>query len=114
MSGAWAGLSPLADSTYARCKGTFKVKVYMAAGLPSVASSVGYHRELIRHGETGYLATSEEDWVEALLALLRDPARARRVGEAARADAVARFSHRQLMPIWAQKLRQHFPSLQPS
>lgn len=111
LAGAWAGLAPLADNTYARCKGTLKVKVYMAAGLASVASAVGNHRELIRHGETGYLTISEKDWIDALLALLRDPDRARKVGDAARTDAVARFSHRQLMPDWARKLRQHFPSL---
>jgi len=106
LSGAWAGLAPLVDSIYARCKGTFKVKVYMSAGLASIASAVGQHRELIRHGETGYLTTREDDWVGTLLAVLRDPDHARKLGEAARADAVARFSHRSVIPDWARKLRE--------
>jgi glycosyltransferase involved in cell wall biosynthesis len=111
LGGAWAGLSPLVDTTYARCKGTLKVKVYMAAGLPSVASAVGNHRDLIRHGQTGFLATTAADWVDALLALARDPDLARKMGDAARSEAVARFSHKQLMPTWATKLRRYFPSL---
>jgi glycosyltransferase involved in cell wall biosynthesis len=111
LSGAWAGLAPLGDSTYARCKGTFKVKVYMAAGLPSVASAVGNHCALIRHGETGYLTRDADDWVDALVRLLRDPQHAYEVGAAARRDVVERFSHENLMPSWAQKLRHHFPWL---
>jgi PEP-CTERM/exosortase A-associated glycosyltransferase len=49
----------------------------MAQGRLLVASDVGGHRELIRHGETGTLfkAGDPEALVSALLALLREPAR---------------------------------------
>jgi glycosyltransferase involved in cell wall biosynthesis len=111
LSGAWAGLAPLADSLYARCKGTFKVKVYMAAGLASIASAVGHHCKLIRQGETGYLIRNEQDWIDVLVSLLRDPERVHKLGEAARADAVERFAHRRVIPQFARTLRGHFPSL---
>ena len=49
----------------------------MAQGRVVIASDVGGHRELIRHGDTGMLfkAGDPEALVSALLALLREPAR---------------------------------------
>ena len=49
----------------------------MARGRLLVASDVGGHRELIRHGRTGTLfkAGDPEALVSAVLALLREPAR---------------------------------------
>jgi glycosyltransferase involved in cell wall biosynthesis len=38
----------------------------MAAGLPVIASDLPGHRDLIKHGETGWLATSPENLKEAL------------------------------------------------
>ena len=55
-----------------------------AMGVPSVASDLGGPRELIVHGETGLLAVpSDPDALaDALIAVLRDPERARQMGEA--------------------------------
>ncbi len=49
----------------------------MAQGCVVIASDVGGHRELIRHGETGTLFKAGDPvaLVSALLALLREPAR---------------------------------------
>jgi glycosyltransferase involved in cell wall biosynthesis len=51
-----------------------------------VASAVGGLPEVITTGVSGLLvpAGNEEAFVEAVLALLRDPVRGRRLGEAAR------------------------------
>ena len=108
---AVAGLAPLEDSAYARCKGTNKIKTYLATGVPPVASDVGYHRKLVRHGETGFLVNTSDEWVEALLTLLRDPALVARAKAAARHDAVSKYSHTALIPKWAESLRQHFPTI---
>jgi len=58
----------------------------MARGRLLVASDVGGHRELIRHGETGTLfkAGDPEALAAAVLALLREPARWPGLKEAAR------------------------------
>ncbi len=60
----------------------------MAAGLPVVATRVDGTPEVVREGETGYLAEPHD--VEALAdrvaALLADPALARRMGERAREE----------------------------
>jgi len=69
------------------------VEEAMALGIPVVASDVGGVREIVREGETGALVPPRD--VDALVAatepLLDDPERRRRVGEAARARAVAEF-----------------------
>ncbi len=70
----------------------------MAARLPIVASEVGGVPELIRDGRTGLLvrAGDAHALAEALLALLRDPARAQSLGSAARA-AVERFTFERMV-----------------
>ncbi len=66
----------------------------MAAGLPVVATAVSGNPEAVEDGTTGVLVRPEsaDALAEALIALLRDPERRRRMGEAARARVAERFS----------------------
>jgi glycosyltransferase involved in cell wall biosynthesis len=66
----------------------------MAAGLPVVASGVGGIKELIEDGRTGWLvpAGDKDALADRLMHVMADPADAARIGAAARADAIARFS----------------------
>lgn len=59
---------------------------YMAARLPVVATHCGGNADLVREGETGFVVRPGDvaGLAEALVALLRDPARARTMGEAGR------------------------------
>jgi glycosyltransferase involved in cell wall biosynthesis len=65
-----------------------------AAGLPVVATRVGGVPECVTDGETGLLVASgdERGLAEAVVGLLRDPDRRRRMGEAGRARTLERFS----------------------
>jgi L-malate glycosyltransferase len=67
----------------------------MAAGVPVIASAVGGIPDQIRHDREGLLVPPGHTSAigDALLALLRDPVRARRLGEAGRRRAASRFSH---------------------
>ena len=67
---------------------------YMAAARPVVATDVGGAREVIREGETGYLVSSGDDAQMAarLIALLRDPAKAQRMGDEGRRVVEEKFS----------------------
>lgn len=62
-----------------------KVFEYLAAGRPMVASRIGQIAEVVKHGETGILTPpgNAEALAEAVLALLADPLRMKRLGEAA-------------------------------
>ena len=70
------------------------VREELAMGLPLIAARRGILPELVRDGETGLIVDdSAEGLAAALVTLARDPARRRRMGAAARADARVRFSH---------------------
>jgi N-acetyl-alpha-D-glucosaminyl L-malate synthase BshA len=66
----------------------------LASGVPVIASDTGGIPEVIRHNETGILATvgDVETMAAAARGLLDDPARLRRMADAGAADARARFS----------------------
>ncbi|NLI83586.1 MAG: glycosyltransferase family 4 protein [Deltaproteobacteria bacterium] len=86
------GLMPLEDNLWTRGKGGYKLLQYMAAGTASVASPVGINGEIIDHGKTGFLAETEEQWVEILTRLVRSPELRRKMGEAAREKVEAIYS----------------------
>ncbi|HEX8148898.1 MAG TPA: glycosyltransferase [Pyrinomonadaceae bacterium] len=67
---------------------------YMAAGRPVVATEVGGAREAIVEGETGHLvpAGDEGRMAARIGGLLRDPARARAMGERGRGRVAQQFS----------------------
>lgn len=86
------GVYPLPIDDWVLGKSGLKAIQYMAFALPCVATEVGTTPMLIRDGENGLLVRSEAEWEEALERLIRDPALRRRLGEAARTDAVAKYS----------------------
>ncbi len=62
------GIMPLADTALHRTKEPLKIKEYMAAGLPIVASPVGHNLRVVREGETGYFAATPQEWESRLSA----------------------------------------------
>ena len=85
------GIMPQPQSTWMKGKCALKALLYMACGIPCVASPVGAAVEIVRHEENGLLADSPTEWREAL-ERLRDPALRRRLGEAGRATVEADYS----------------------
>ena len=67
---------------------------YMAAGRPVVVTDVGGAREVVSEGETGYLVRSGDDatMADRLIWLLRDPEKARSMGEKGRRVVEEKFS----------------------
>jgi glycosyltransferase involved in cell wall biosynthesis len=92
IASADIGVSWVPDDPWSRGKCGLKVLQYMAAGLPVVTNPVGVHPELVRHGETGFLASSESDWAEAVRTLAADPALRREMGAAGRKLVEERYS----------------------
>lgn len=79
------GISPLPDTPWERGKCGVKLLQYMACGIPVVASPVGVHHQMVRSGENGFLAHSEEQWVGYLASLMKDAQLRDRMGERGRA-----------------------------
>lgn len=69
------------------------VEQAMAAGKPVVATAVGGVPYLVDHGQNGILVEPNEPQqiAEALVTLARDPDLRKRLGQAARQEAIARF-----------------------
>ncbi|HEX3747295.1 MAG TPA: glycosyltransferase family 4 protein [Bryobacteraceae bacterium] len=86
------GIMPLFDGEQERGKCGYKLIQYMACGLPVVASPVGMNAHLVVHGENGYLASNEKEWVDALSRLRNDPALRQRMGAAGRRLVEAEYS----------------------
>lgn len=66
----------------------------MAAGLPVIVTAVGGNVEAVEHGISGIVVPprSPSELGAAILALAHDPARRRRLGDAAQARVAAQFS----------------------
>ncbi len=99
------GILPLPDDPWTRGKCAFKALQYMAAGLPVVASPVGMTEEVVEHGVTGYLARSEEEWVDYLDRILDGPTLRELMGSAGRKRAEERYATSVLAPRTAEALR---------
>jgi len=67
------GIMPLPDTPFERGKCGYKLIQYMACGLPVVASPVGINQKIIKHGENGFLASNEEEWIDAITKLQINP-----------------------------------------
>jgi glycosyltransferase involved in cell wall biosynthesis len=99
------GIMPLIDAPFHRGKSGYKLVQYMACGLPTVASPVGVNRQIVVDGQTGLLAGSEAEWVEALRDLLGDVQLRSNLGAAGRARAVGAYSLANEAPRLVQLLR---------
>jgi Glycosyl transferases group 1 len=66
----------------------------MAMGLPCVAWDTPLHREVLRHGETGLLCSSDTELLACVARLVDSADERLRLGQAARAEAQQRFHRR--------------------
>jgi glycosyltransferase involved in cell wall biosynthesis len=98
------GLLPLDDSQFERAKFPFKLLQYFALGLPVVASRVGIAAEVIKDGENGLLASSEQEWHAALCRLIEDAGLRRKLGEAGRETVRDRYTVERVAPLLVEGL----------
>ena len=75
------------------CEAKSELKFFEAAlaDVPTIASPTGPYRRAIRHGETGFLATTCGEWQEAFARLIDDAPLRRRVARTARREVLWRF-----------------------
>lgn len=88
------GVYPLPVDDYVLGKSGLKAIQYMAFGLPIVATEVGTTPLLITNGSNGLLVKAQDEWLDALERLVRDPELRRRLGQAARQEAIENYSTR--------------------
>src|SRR5262249_49443719 len=100
------GIMPMPDDSWSRGKCSLKALQYMAMGIPAICSAVGVNREVIHHGQNGFLAARPEEWVRYLGLLIEDPALRARLGCAARKTVEDRYSMRRSAALFAETVRQ--------
>jgi glycosyltransferase involved in cell wall biosynthesis len=86
------GLMPLGGGDWAKGKCAFEMLQYMSCAVPTVVAPVGMNAEVLAMAEVGLPATTEDEWVDALLTLYRDRDRADALGRRGRELAERTFS----------------------
>jgi glycosyltransferase involved in cell wall biosynthesis len=106
FSGCDVGVYPLTDDEWSKGKCGFKAIEFMACGVPVVAAAVGVNREIVQDGVNGFLASTEDEWVDKLGRLLADPQLRRRFAAAGRRTIEERYSLGVNAPKLAATLRE--------
>lgn len=81
-------LAPLVVNAFTNCKSGLKVFEAGAVGVPSCASPAFAYQEAIKHGETGFICGTNQEWLEALNTLYRDRNLTERMGKAAKSRSL--------------------------
>lgn len=86
------GIYPLPNKEWVYGKSGLKAIQYMALGIPTIATAIGTNFRVIEDGVSGFLANTEEEWIEKLSLLIENPNLRKRLGEAARKKVENEFS----------------------
>ena len=98
------GVMPLPDDDWARGKCAFKLIQYMACALAVIASPVGANVDVV-NAECGLLASTSQEWLDALRLMRDQPTVRAKMGEAGRARVVQDYSLHQNLPVLASVIR---------
>ena len=92
LAKADCAVMPLCDDIFNRCKSAVRVIDAASVGVPSIVSTVGDLSNVVRNGETGFVAQSTDDWTVALETLSANADKTSQMGQAARDDLESRWS----------------------
>lgn len=86
------GIMPLPNDEWVKGKCGLKGLSYMACGVATVMSNVGVNSDIIEHGKNGYLAQTEQEWVDCLSLLIENNDLRHKIGQAGRETVVKNYS----------------------
>jgi glycosyltransferase involved in cell wall biosynthesis len=92
------GIMPLPDDAWSKGKCALKALQFMALGIPTVCSPVGVNTSVIHDDQNGFIAGSEDEWVEKLSRLLRSAELRERLGRAGRTTVEQDYSAKTQAP----------------
>ncbi len=98
------GIAWMPDDPWSRGKCGLKVLQYQAAGLPVIANPVGVHTSMVRANETGFTATTTEEWVSAAVRLAESAVLRQKLGDAGRRQTEVAYSIGAGGQLWLQLL----------
>ena len=86
------GVMPLPDDRWSKGKCGLKALQFMALGIPTVCSPVGVNTDIIQDDQNGFIAGTEDEWVDKLSRLLRSHELRQRLGHAGRVTVEQKYS----------------------
>jgi glycosyltransferase involved in cell wall biosynthesis len=86
------GVMPLPDDNWSKGKCGLKALQFMALGIPVVCSPVGVNTDIIQDGENGFLAATDDEWLDKLTRLLRSQELRTKLGHAGRRTVEQKYS----------------------
>ncbi|MCO5260938.1 MAG: glycosyltransferase family 4 protein [Crocinitomicaceae bacterium] len=86
------GIMPLPDDEWAKGKCGLKGLQYMALEIPTIMSPVGVNTEIIQDGTNGYLASTENEWIEKIELLINSKELRETIGKNGRKTVVDSYS----------------------
>ena len=100
-------LAPLErENPFCRAKSENKFVEAALVGVPTIASRIDAYECVIESGDNGFLASTAEEWKDALQTLLDAPAERERLGVTARRTAYARYTPEQQAPHLVKTLQE--------
>jgi L-malate glycosyltransferase len=95
------GLYPLPlNEEWVKGKSGLKALQYMALAIPTIATNVGCNNRVIEEGISGFLVTTEAEWIKQLLLLINDPALRKAIGQAGRKRVEQYYSINANEPVY--------------
>ena len=99
------GLMPMPDNDWTKGKCGFKALLYMSMQIPCVCSPVGVNKEIVQDGINGFLADSEEEWIEKISRLAEHPELRKKMGMAGRITVEEKFSVKRNAPRYFEVIK---------
>ncbi|MFA4991914.1 MAG: glycosyltransferase, partial [Candidatus Omnitrophota bacterium] len=99
------GVYPLPDNEWTRGKTGFKTIQYMSVGIPCVVSNTGANKNIVRDGINGYLADTEDEWIDRISLLIENAGLRKKIGDAGRKTVEESFSVKANVPEYMRIIR---------
>lgn len=93
------GIAPIRNAKFNLSKSRIKMLEYAALGIPAICSDAPLYQDFVRHGETGFLADTTEDWFNHLNSLVQQPELRARIGGHAR-EYAKDFTYQKNVHLW--------------
>lgn len=97
------GIVPLAPTEFNAAKSWLKALEYQTLGRPVVATDLPEQRALIRHGETGFLASTPQEFAHYVQQLVRDRDLREQMGAAAKSHT-ATLAIEDRIGVWEEAI----------
>ncbi len=101
------GIMPLPNNEWAQGKCGLKGLSYMACGVATIMSNVGVNATIIQHGNNGFLANTEKDWLNYLIKLIDDKQLRQQLGEAGRQTVIDKYSLDANKNLYLNEFKRH-------